>query len=248
MHCKDNIFPIFLQILFAIIFRKFLSLQKYIKMQMSESNQDIFDKIEEAENLEVPFFVAFEPFSFIILQELRKLKTRKEKNYLYESIFRDSRTTLLYKSSTAQTVIFENHNTHDEFWEETKRMAFALNDNEIDVCFLPEIGDNEKSIKRADAIVKMNNTWSIADFKYFVSTNDNTLSKDLERGFAQAKIIVLQLVNADLGIFREAIEYLKRNKKKIDDIIVINEYHRIRYISRSNLLNDKYLSQLKGFL
>ena len=215
---------------------------------MSESNQDIFDKIDEAENLDVPFYVAFEPFSFIILQELQKLRTKKERNQLYEAIFRDDRASLLYKSDNAKTVIFDNHNTHDEFWEQTKKMAFALNNNEIDVCFLPEIGDNQKNIKRADAIVKLKNKWVIADFKYFVSTNDNTLSKDLERGFSQAKLIVLQLVNADLGILRDAIEYLKRNKKRIDDIIVINEYYKTRLVPRANLLNNKYLNQLKGFL
>jgi len=209
----------------------------------------LLERIIETENgSEVRFYVTFEPFSYIIINELQKLKSNIERRHLYEAIFNDERAILLNEAENARTVMFANHNTRDENWKNTKEMAFALNDNDIDVCFLPETGKVPTGVKRADAIIKVNKLWSIADFKYCISSNDNTLSSELTNGFRQAKVIVLKLVNADLGIFREAIDYLKRNDIKIGDIILMNEYNKVLYITSKQLITDRYSYLIKGFL
>lgn len=215
---------------------------------MQESNQDIFDIIDEAESLEVPVFVTFEPFSFIILQELQKLRTIKEKNRLYYSILTDPRAELINETNGKITTLFPNHNTSDDYWGETKLMAKVLNENGYNVCFLPEDGDTPKSTKRADAILNYDKNWQIADFKYFHSTKENTLTKDLKNGFLQASTIVLKITNADTGVFKESIEYLKRNDLKFGNIILINEYDKVLEIKRRQFESDKYKYLLKGFL
>ena len=167
---------------------------------------------------------------------------------MYESIFNDERALALNESSCAKTTIFSNHKTNDEYWQETKEMAFALNEYGIDVCFLPEVGDKLIGVKRADAIIKVDGKWSIADFKYFHSTNGNTLTGDLENGFIQASTIVLKLQNADTGILKDAIEYLKRNKKIIGNLLLINEYDRIVEIKKRQIESGRYNHIIKGFL
>lgn len=215
-----------------------------------ESNQDIFDKLAEAESLsadDIIISITFEPFSFLIVQELKKLKSNIERNRLYESILNDERTVLLYEGGMAKTVMFPNHKTNDEYWSETMEMAFALNEYGIDVCFLPEVGDKLKGVKRADAIIKVNGKWSIVDFKYFHSTNDNTLGVDLEKGFCQASAVVLKVQNADLGIVEMAIDCLKGKKSEIGNVFFFNKYNKLKFISRKEILNDKYLNILRGF-
>lgn len=216
-----------------------------------ESNQDIFDKLAEAESLsadDIIIPITFEPFSFLIVQEIKKLRSRIEVYRLYESIFADERAKCINQNSLAKTVLFPNHKTNDEFWPETKEMAFALNEYGIDVCFLPEVGDKLIGVKRADAIIKVDGKWSIADFKYFHSTNGNTLTGDLENGFIQASTIVLKLQNADTGILKDAIEYLKRNKKIIGNLLLINEYDRIVEIKKRQIESGRYKHIIKGFL
>lgn len=212
--------------------------------------QEIYNKIKEAENMDIqPLIpITFEPFSFIIISELQKLKSRIEKNRLFNSILNDPRAEVLNENNGYKTSIFKNHNTRDQYWPNTKSMAIALNENEIDVSFLPEDGDVPKGIKRADAIIRINNQWKIADFKYFISTNDNTLSDDLKNGFSQANVIVLKMQNANSGVLREAIEYLKRNKLRIGDIILLNEYDKVIYLKDNCLKSDKYRIMIKGFL
>lgn len=218
---------------------------------MDDSITDIIQKLDEAEKPDVVadiIPVTFEPFSFLIVQELKKLTKRAERNRLYESILNDERASLLYQSSTAKTVLFPNHNTRDDYWKFTLEMAFALSDNGIDVCFLPEECVDAKGKKRADAILRINNQWTIADFKYFHSSNQNTLSKDLENGFLQAQTIVLKISSADAGTFREAVEYLKRNRKNIGNIILMNEYNRVLEIAKRQLESGRYNHLIKGFL
>jgi len=215
-----------------------------------ESNIDIIEKLQEAEKLifEPLIAVTFEPFSYLIVQELQKMKTRAERNRLYESIFQDPRTEIINETNAAKTSLFPNHNTKDKYWGETKNIAFALNNYGIDICFLPELGDIPKNVKRADAIIKVNNIWTIADFKYFQSLKGNTLSTNLEEGFMQAKTIILKIENANTGALREAIDYLKRNKKQLGDIVLVNEYNRMLYISAKQINTDRYRHLLKGFL
>lgn len=96
-----------------------------------ETNQDIFDKLAEAENLsadEIIIPITFEPFSYLIVQEMKELRSRIEVCKLYESISPDERSECINQNSIAQTVMFPNHKTNDEFWPETKEMALALNE------------------------------------------------------------------------------------------------------------------------
>ncbi len=199
-----------------------------------------------ADDIIIP--ITFEPFSFLIVQELKKLKSNIERNRLYESILNDERTVLLHEGEVAKTVMFSNHKTNDEYWPETKEMAFALTDSGIDVCFLPEVGDKLKSTKRADAIIKFNGHWFIADFKYYHSTKSNTLSGNLEDGFKQADTIVLKVSNADSGIFKESVEYLRRNDIHYGNIILMNEYNKFMELTAKQIKTERYKYMIKGFL
>lgn len=216
-----------------------------------QTPEDIFEKIDEAERLsavDIIIPVAFEPFSFMIVQEIKKLRSNIERNRLYYSILNDERTIMLYEGVKAKTVKFANHNTQDDYWIETLGMAVALNDLGCDVCFLPEVGDNLKGTKRADAIIRFNNHWFIADFKYFHSTNSNTLQVNLEEGFKQADTIVLKISNADAGTLKDSIDYLKRNGMKYGNIIVINEYNKILELTAKQIKTERYKYLIKGFL
>ena len=123
-------------------------------------------------------------------------------------------------------------------------MAFELNQAGIDVVFLSEID----GLTCADAILKIGRAYRIADFKYCVTVNPNTIAKELEHGFIQASTIVLKLVNMDAGVFRDAIDYLLRNKIPHGDIVLLNKYGKVRIVSYKDIKNHRYSLKIKGFL
>ena len=129
-------------------------------------------------------------------------------------------------------------------WEQTKQMAFELNRQGYDIVFLPEL----TSETSADSLIKIGNNYRIADFKYCITTNINTLAKDLKHGFKQANNIVLKLENVDSGIFKEAIDYLLRNDISYGNIILINAYGKVLELQRKELKTGIFKKTIKGFL
>lgn len=102
--------------------------------------------------------------------------------------------------------------------------------------FLPEHPDKVS----ADAIVRFGREWKVADFKYSESTNWNTLQESLTKGFMQGRNVVMKLMRADAGQFREAVEYMRRNKVAFGDIKLINRNGRIIDLSAKELTNGEY--------
>ena len=123
-------------------------------------------------------------------------------------------------------------------------MAFELNTEGVDVAFLPELEDDPST----DSLLKNGKNYWLADFKFCVTTKSNTLSKELLHGFEQARTLVLKLENMDFGIFKEAINYLKRNEISYGDILLMNEYGKVIAITYKDIKSGKYIRKTKGFL
>ena len=68
-----------------------------------------------------------------------------------------------------------------------------------------------------------------------ISTKYNTIQDELQKAFIQAEGVVIQLVNADLGIFKDAIDYLKRNNLPIKDFKILNKYGKVMDISKKDI-------------
>ena len=85
-------------------------------------------------------------------------------------------------------------------------------------------------------------------FETTVTTSANTLAKELEHGFEQASTIVLKLENMDSGVFRDAVEYLLRNDIPYGDIILMNEYGKVKAVTYKDIKTGKYVRKTKGFL
>ena len=180
-----------------------------------------------------------------IEQKLSEIKERKGKNAFLETIMSDSSAFILGEENGHTTIMFQGNNgPKTSTWEQTKQMAFELNNNGFDVAFLPEL----LSETCADSLIRIGDDFRIADFKYCITTKPNTLSKDLEHGFRQAKNIVLKLVNMDFGMFKEAIEYLLRNEIHYGNIILINKYGKTCTISYRDIKSGTYIRKTKGFL
>ncbi|MBO4328391.1 MAG: hypothetical protein J5831_03150 [Bacteroidales bacterium] len=185
------------------------------------------------------------PSSVFIEKRLREFNDRKRKNAFLESIMTDPRASTLYETNGRKTTLFPKSNgPRTSTWRQTKKMAIDLNKAGIDVAFLPEVN----SLICADSLLKIRNTYRLADFKYCVTTNPNTLAKELEHGFQQASTLVLKLENMDAGVFKDAISYLERNKKPFGDILLINSRGKTLIIKYKELISNKYARKIKGFL
>nr|DAP16450.1 MAG TPA: putative head morphogenesis protein [Caudoviricetes sp.] len=202
-------------------------------------------------------YVAFEPFSPVIVERLKKIKHNADKQKLLQEIIDDNRAKLVFQHETngAKTVIFDLHRGKGESLNNTLAMAKALNEKGKSVALLPEYD----KISSADAIVEFKNKLVIADFKYLKSKKINTLQKELYEGFEQIGIsksdyikeistIVLKLENGNTDLFVQAIEYLKRNNKDLGNITLINKYNKIKELERKDLIGDRYKKIIKGFL
>lgn len=173
------------------------------------------------------------------------IKDRKSKNAFLDSIMNDRRAIVLHKANGHKTTLFPgSKGPKTRTWRQTKQMAFELNDAGFDVTFLSEIN----GVVCADSLLKSGKTYRLVDFKYCVTTNANTLAKELEHGFEQAKTIVLKLKNMDSGVFKDAIDYLLRNEIPYGSIILMNKYGKVIELMRKDLKTGIFRKALKGFL
>ena len=190
-------------------------------------------------------YVAFEPFSPIVIEKLKEHKDLKHKLGLFEDILNDERAKELSNVEGARTVVFPGHkgSQHDT-WKGIKQMAKDLNRNGESVAFLPELD----RVTSADALLLFRGRPVVADFKYCITTKANTLAGDLEEGFGQAGTVVVKLENMDTGVFRDAIEYLTRKNFPCGNIKLINQYGDPLELTFTDFRNGRYLKKIKGFL
>ncbi len=190
-------------------------------------------------------YAAIEPFSPVIKEYLEKRRDKKDKISLFNGLLNDKSFEQIHISENGRrTVLHPLHKIKNDSWENTRKMAQALNTGGRDVIFLPE----HHTLTGADALTIVKGMPRIVDFKYCTSTKWNTLQKDLAEGFMQASAVVLKLENMDAGQFREAIEYMKRNKLQIGDIVLLNEYNKVLELSYNDFRYGKYRRKIKGFL
>lgn len=190
-------------------------------------------------------YVAFEPFSPIIVEKLREQHDLKNKLKLFESIINDERATVLNETEGAKTVMFPGHKGRQhETWRGIKQMAKDINQTGEGVAFLPEL---DRGVS-ADALVLFRGRPAVADFKYCVTTKANTLAVNLEEGFGQARTVVVKLENMDAGVFKEALDYIVRNDIPYGNIKVINKYGKMLEITYQDIRFGRYAKKIKGFL
>lgn len=176
---------------------------------------------------------------------LGELRDRKSKNAFLESVMNDPKAIILNDLNGHKTKLFPgNKGPKTITWEQTKQMAFDLNDNGFDVAFLSEL----QSDVCADSLIRNGQLYKIADFKYSITSKANTLSKDLEHGFEQANNVVLKLANMDSGAFKDAIDYLLRNEIPCGNIILINKYGKTLELLKKEFRTGIYKKRIKGFL
>ena len=188
---------------------------------------------------------SFIPYSSLIIKKLEAIKDRKAKNAFLESVMDDNRAELLNENDGHKTTLFkEIKGPKTSTWEQTKQMAFELNEAGIDVAFLPE----HESLTNTDSLLKMGNIFKLADFKYCVTVKPNTLAKQLEHGFTQAGTIVLKLTQMDAGQFVEAIDYLVRNEIACGNIILMNKYGKSIELPKNEIKTGMFRKKVKGFL
>ena len=189
--------------------------------------------------------ISFEPYSSIILQKVNEARGIKEKNAIFESVINDDRAKIINDIEGRITKLFPgNKGPKTATWEQTKQMAYELNAVGISVVFLPELDD----VVCSDSLIKIGKIYRLADFKYCVTTNANTLAKELEHGFMQAGTIILKLVNMDAGLLKEAIDYLLRNEIPYGNIMLQNKYGKMVELTMKEIRTGIYRKKITGFL
>jgi len=189
--------------------------------------------------------ISFEPYSSIILQKVNEARGIKEKNAIFESVINDDRAKIINDIEGRITKLFSgNKGPKTATWEQTKQMAYELNAVGISVVFLPELDD----VVCSDSLIKIGKIYRLADFKYCVTTNANTLAKELEHGFMQAGTIILKLVNMDAGLLKEAIDYLLRNEIPYGNIMLQNKYGKMVELTMKEIRTGIYRKKITGFL
>lgn len=208
--------------------------------------KDISSKVTEIMTpRERSAYVAFEPFSPMVIEKLKEHKDLKHKLGLFEEILSDERAKELSRVESARTVVFPGHKgSQHNTWKGIKQMAKDLNRNGESVAFLPELD----RVTSADALVLFRGRPTVADFKYCITTKANTLAGNLEEGFGQAGTVVVKLENMDAGVFRDAIEYLKRKNFPCGNIKLINQYGDPLELTFTDIRNGRFLKKIKGFL
>lgn len=185
------------------------------------------------------------PTSIYIEQRLREINNRKQKNTFLESIMTDSRATTLFETNGKKTIAFPgSKGPRTSTWGQTKKMAFELNKTGIDVTFLTETD----GLICADSLLKIRNTYRLADFKYCVTKNSNTLAKELEHGFMQASLVVLKLRNMDAGVFKDAIGYILRNEIPYGNLILMNKYGKLVELEKRDIKTGIFRKKIRGLL
>lgn len=216
-------------------------------MQPEDETKGIISKARKLTSGESKkLFVAFEPISAVIIEELRKLKSRAEKAEMLREIIEDERAATLSRDARtkARTVCYEgNRGRKQKSWQATLAMAVTMNAAGRNVCFLPE----SSSQSSADALIQFQKQYRIADFKHSTTDNYNTIATELAHGFRQAQCVVLRMERGDLNTFIQAIEQLKRKGATIGDMVIINKYGKTMEIDKNRLRSDRYKKLLKGF-
>lgn len=224
------------------------SFAKAGKKEIEEANEfsDVLEKLAKVQQpLEKRIYVAFEPFSPVIIEALRKVRDRSRKAKLFDDILNDSRAEVINKAKNAKTSLYPtNRGKKTSSWTNTRQMAKDLNEHGSSVSFLPEYLETSS----ADAIVQFKGKWKVADFKFSTSTNHNTIAEDLSHGFEQADTVVLKMMRGDAGTFKRVIEQLQRKKCPIGNICLINKYGKVIELTKADLTKDKYLKKIKGKL
>lgn len=215
-----------------------------------DSLDDVREKLLQLEQpIERTTFVAFDPFSPVIMQKVAEAKTRKERNAIFEGIMNDERATSLKDDNgniTGVKFYQGNRGEKSDSWPQTKQMAFELDKIGKKVCFIPEYKGDKPS---ADAITQFNGRWVIADFKYSSKDNYNTIATEIERSMQkQAQNFVLKLDDGNLATMEHIVAQLQRKVGKLPNFIVINQYGKVFDISRNELFSGKYKKILKGRL
>lgn len=164
----------------------------------------------------------FEPYSSRILEYLQEIKNNVDRQLFLEEILNDKRSTILFQNldNGTKTVLYNLHKKGNR-WEETLQMAKALNDK---------------------------GKLRIADFKYSTKNNYNTIAEELIKGFSQANLIVLKMVQGDLGTLKKVVSQINRKNLKMVDLILINKYNKVAEITEKEFLNNMFTKILKGFL
>lgn len=201
--------------------------------------------MESLLNIEQKTHISFEPFSANILQKVNEARSVKEKNAIFASVMNDDRAMIINAINGCSTKLFPgNKGPKTSTWEQTKQMACELNEAGVSVVFLPELDD----VVCSDSLIKMGKIFRLADFKYCVTTNANTLAKELEHGFMQAGTIILKLVNMDAGLLKYAIDYLLRNEIPYGNIMLQNKYGKLVELTMKEIRTGIYRKKITGFL
>ena len=221
------------------------------KQKSIATNKVTIDVLAKLKKIFAPFegqsFVAFEPFSPIVGKMMARLKNKKKKLGLFRELLEDERADVLIDTGKAKTVIYPGHKGRGKgSWKAVCDAAEHINNNGGNVIFLPE-KDNEIN---ADALVLFKGDIFLADFKCPTRYNWNTLQDAIDYGFAQAGNIVLYAdgVKFEAGLINNALGYLKRNKAWVGNVILINEYGKIKKVTFRDIKNGNYAKRIKGFL
>ena len=111
------------------------------------------------------------PNSRYVAQRLSEIKDRKGKNAFLESIMSDPTATILNEVNGHRTTLFRgNKGPKTGTWEQTKQMAFELNEAGFDVAFIPEIENGTC----ADSLIRTGKIFRLADFKYCFTKKSST--------------------------------------------------------------------------
>ena len=190
------------------------------------------------------FMGEIEPYSDEIVKQLKKCKTKTQRNNLLESVAHGKDAKVLNDNGKAFTTCYPGHRSmKGETWENTKQIAIDLNDGGVSVCFLSERKDETS----ADAIINIAGSWRLADFKCSQSVKSNTIATDIEHAFEQADSCVIKVLKADKGIICDTLSYFERNKIKTGNLIFVNKYGKYLIVKPSDVANGKFRYSLKGF-
>jgi hypothetical protein len=202
--------------------------------------------IKGIKKFEKTAFVAFEPFSPVIINEVRKIKYEKDQQKLFQEVFNDPRFVALTDLGAKGSGLTKVHPLHKKGtnWLQTSGMAKDINNAGIDVAFLPEYD----AVSSADAITKIKGKWMVVDFKYLVSNNYNTIGEELTKGFMQGGNVVVKLENADLGAFKKGIDQVRRNGVRLGNVKLINRLGKTIDIRKERLNSGRYINDIRGFL
>ena len=219
---------------------------EYADVTTKASFADVGEKVRDLlKPMEKRAYVAFEPFSPVVIEKLREQKDLKRRMGLFDEIVSDERATVLSTVGEARTVMFPGHKGRQHgTWSGIRQMGKDLNERGESVAFLPEL-DKATS---ADALVLFRKRPTVADFKYCTTKKANTLAVDLEEGFQQAGTLVVKLENMDAGVFKDAVDYLVRNKIPYGNIKLLNKYGDYIEITEKDIRFGAYKKKLKGFL